>query len=69
MRPQRTAGQRPEPFERRRAPLPEQDVQAVAADLQDHGQRLVRNRSPGQPGPDSSPGPSGPQASASSSDT
>jgi hypothetical protein len=38
---QRAAGQRPQALERRRAPLPEQDVQAVATDLEDHGQRLV----------------------------
>ena len=52
MRPQRAAGQRPEPLERRHAPLPEQDVQAVAADLEDHGQRLVREplARPGLPG-------------------
>ena len=39
--PERAAGQGPAPFERRRAPAPEQDVQLLVADLEDHGQRLV----------------------------
>ncbi len=39
---QRSARQRPQSVERRRGPPPEQHAQPVAADLQDHGQRLVR---------------------------
>jgi len=38
---ERAAGQSPAPVERRRAPAPEQDVQLLVADLEDHGQRLV----------------------------
>jgi hypothetical protein len=40
-RTQRAAGQGPPSPERRLAPLPEQDMKAVAADLEDHGQGFM----------------------------
>src|ERR1035437_3457359 len=45
-------------LERRRPPLPEQDVQAVTADREDHGQRLVRETlaAQGRPGRPVRPG-------------